>query len=362
MTDQFIYFRDKEIKVKNILRLQKKGITQISEIVGLNGLHNLEELDLENNKIVEISGFEELKNLKVLNLQKNNIKIIQGLENLSNLEILYLDYNDIMEIKGLNRLLNLKELYLSNNQISDIKNLENLINLTDLDLNHNNINEIKGLHYCIKLEFLDLSHNNIKEFQNLGDLDKLYQLKFSNNPVNKEEQHIQNFWNAIDIVDFCKNKSFKRKELQEQGFIFKSEYVEATFFESKDTQIGNLSGSLILTIEKLVYISESRPVIDPIIFLISDITSINFTRPIDLEFIEIICNNNKKLEFYFDDPNENQEFYDIVKNLINKQKNNELGEIKLVQFSALDYLKKKYIDGEITEEDYLRKKQVLEQD
>ncbi|MFX1519835.1 MAG: leucine-rich repeat domain-containing protein, partial [Promethearchaeota archaeon] len=61
--------------VKNdTLDLSYKGITDVSEIVGLKNLTNLKELDLSYNEISEINGLGYLTNLQKLSLSGNPIK------------------------------------------------------------------------------------------------------------------------------------------------------------------------------------------------------------------------------------------------------------------------------------------------
>jgi Leucine-rich repeat (LRR) protein len=121
------------VECNRILDLSGIGLTDISEIKGLESLTNLKELVLSQNQITELKGLNQLKNLQKLNLKGNQIKEIKGLENLTNLEILSLNGNQIEEIKGLEQLIKLRELYLRDNPIrEDEKYLLN-IGLIDPD-------------------------------------------------------------------------------------------------------------------------------------------------------------------------------------------------------------------------------------
>ncbi|KKN28247.1 hypothetical protein LCGC14_0856280 [marine sediment metagenome] len=117
------------------------GLTDISQIEGLEKLTDLKKLDLFGNEINEIKGLEKLINLEYLNLSRNEITEINGLENLTNLKVLILEVNKIKEIKNLENLVNLVYLDLSENPISEIKGLENLVNLRGLGLNDIKIKE-----------------------------------------------------------------------------------------------------------------------------------------------------------------------------------------------------------------------------
>lgn len=153
----FITYRNKTYKVKNgKLTLKNKGISSISEIIGLENLPALKELDLSNNHISEISGFDHLENLYNLNLSNNKISEIKGLNNLRNLRFLRLSYNSIQEIKGLDSLKKLMTLYLNGNQIEEIKGFDNLNNLNALYLAGNNITEVKGIENLHNLKRFDI--------------------------------------------------------------------------------------------------------------------------------------------------------------------------------------------------------------
>lgn len=149
-------------KLKNLKTLILNG-NKIKKIKGLEKLINLEKLELDENQIDEIENLENLKNLNWFSLAENNITEIKGLEANINLELLALPGNDIKEIKGLTSLTKLKELYLSENTISEINGLENLSELRILDLSKNLINEIKNIGNLGNLEKINLEGNQISE-------------------------------------------------------------------------------------------------------------------------------------------------------------------------------------------------------
>ncbi len=156
----------KEYKVKTTkegvtLDLQRKKITDISQIEGLPALTNLQSLDLNSNQIREIKGLDTLANLQSLNLNGNQISEIKGLDALANLQGLYLASNKISEIKGLGALANLRELYLSVNPISEIKGLDTLVNLRELELAATKISEVKGLENLAQLTYLNFSDSPV---------------------------------------------------------------------------------------------------------------------------------------------------------------------------------------------------------
>ena len=83
---------------RSSLELVQRGIQDITEVIGLNQLQDLEELNLSKNKISEITDLENLKNLKKLDLSENQIINIKGLENLTNLIQLDLSKNQLKNI------------------------------------------------------------------------------------------------------------------------------------------------------------------------------------------------------------------------------------------------------------------------
>ena len=168
------------------LNLRSKGITDISNIRGLNELSPyLYDLDLSNNQIKEIKGLETLENLRFLYLEKNQITEIKGLESLKNLEELDLSENLITEIMGLDTLTKLKRLNFYYNNISEIKGLEALTNLEDLIFTGNNISEIKGLESLTNLKDLSFTDNRITEIKGLEKLENLRQLVFDDNSISE---------------------------------------------------------------------------------------------------------------------------------------------------------------------------------
>ncbi len=100
------------------LNLHNMGISDISEIEGLDKLTSLQALWFSDNQIREIRGLDKLTNLQILYFGGNLITEIKGLDKLAYLQVLYLGANKITEIKGLGKLMSLQELELGGNRIS----------------------------------------------------------------------------------------------------------------------------------------------------------------------------------------------------------------------------------------------------
>jgi Leucine-rich repeat (LRR) protein len=83
----------------------------------MNGLDDLEYLNLGVNEIDDIQGLYSLKSLKTLRLHDNNITRVVGLDALGNLERLDLRYNRIEWIEGFDALKNAKKISLDGNPL-----------------------------------------------------------------------------------------------------------------------------------------------------------------------------------------------------------------------------------------------------
>ena len=144
------------------------GLSNISNLTGLEHATNLTDLLLTDNEIVDISALVGLTNLIQLDLSNNSISDISALADLTNLTTyLFLTDNEIVDISALVGLTNLTALNLFNNTISDISALADLTNLTDLFLTDNEIVDISALVGLTNLIQLDLSNNSISDISPL---------------------------------------------------------------------------------------------------------------------------------------------------------------------------------------------------
>jgi protein phosphatase 1 regulatory subunit 7 len=166
------------------LRCEGAGLTEISQIKGLDRLQHLVHLNLNRNRIESVVGLDHLKELRSLILSENLIKRLDHYEHLVNLRELNLASNRIEEIIPVS-IKNLEKLFLDRNRIVEIKNLDELQELEFLNLSHNHITEINGLNSLINLKSLNLSFNNISSITGLGRLEKLQILHLSNNNIEK---------------------------------------------------------------------------------------------------------------------------------------------------------------------------------
>jgi len=98
MEKKFVTVKGEKFYAVERLDLSNKGITDISEIEGLEKFTQLRRLDLRNNLIEEVKGLEVLTELVYLNLRGNRLKNVKGLEKLKKLRDLHLENNQITEI------------------------------------------------------------------------------------------------------------------------------------------------------------------------------------------------------------------------------------------------------------------------
>jgi Leucine-rich repeat (LRR) protein len=167
ITDGFIRHHTKQNTMSriNTLDLSRLRDKKVRYIENLQGLINLEVLNLSNNVIERIDGLKTLKKLKSLSLANNVLHTINNLEELSQLEILDLHRNQLTDIPiwiG-KRLPNLHELNLSHNQIASfdqITRLRSLYQLRRIDLQGNPIEQhehyrLLVISYITNLERLD---------------------------------------------------------------------------------------------------------------------------------------------------------------------------------------------------------------
>ncbi|WP_196888680.1 leucine-rich repeat domain-containing protein [Aureivirga sp. CE67] len=169
-------------EIKNLSKLKKLHLGgdwknkdwnkfNFQNIEVLNGLENLEYLNISNNELEKIPSFEGLQKLKTLYLNNNNIK--------------NLDFNSTME--------KLEELNLSSNQIENLDFVKFIPNVKTLDLHSNKIKDVKpliDLIYKIGIKNSRWNINTINIADNLLD-------NFTSSLIDKSSKHILQQLNEI---------------------------------------------------------------------------------------------------------------------------------------------------------------------
>ncbi|XP_034246869.1 leucine-rich repeat-containing protein 49 [Thrips palmi] len=107
------------------LRVLLMGKNRIKKIEGLRRQTRLEVLDLHGNQITSVGGLSFLCELKVLNLAGNQIRSVgaSDLQGLRNLQELNLRRNRLRKLLGFGDTPHLVKLFLSNNELSSVEDM-----------------------------------------------------------------------------------------------------------------------------------------------------------------------------------------------------------------------------------------------
>ncbi len=147
--------------------------------------------ELSKESFSELKGLYGFFQLEDLSLSGHSFQEIDSLSNLGLLKRLTLSYNKIQNIEPLAALAKLEFLDLSFNQIQNIEPLENCILLEELHLEFNVLTKLNKLSKNINLKILGLSGNknitSLDDFEAMPDLKELYlnRVRISN-PKNME--------------------------------------------------------------------------------------------------------------------------------------------------------------------------------
>eukprot|EP00828_Plagiopyla_frontata_P048425 TRINITY_DN9277_c0_g1_i1.p1 TRINITY_DN9277_c0_g1~~TRINITY_DN9277_c0_g1_i1.p1 ORF type:complete len:476 (+),score=76.82 TRINITY_DN9277_c0_g1_i1:2-1429(+) len=157
----------------------------------------LAELNLSQNLFQTTRMLGDLPTLKILVLSQNKIETLlcpvdfetkKGLNGVQNLEILDISYNQLKDFYGLQFCLlkQLKILKADHNEINRIDNLENLLSLKELDVNQNKMRFFDQNSFpLIPLKCLKIDDNYLKTFNFISRLYKLQHLFANNNRLNE---------------------------------------------------------------------------------------------------------------------------------------------------------------------------------
>lgn len=146
------------------------GDNNISDLTGIQAFKNLKTLVLRENNINKIDSLDGLINLQYLDLSCNKLRNIErsNIGLLPNLNILICDSNYLKNINSFSKLQSLSYVSFDNNKISEITNIERLAeveNLKELNLNNNpitkninyRVNIIRRFYYLTKLDELEIT-------------------------------------------------------------------------------------------------------------------------------------------------------------------------------------------------------------
>ncbi|KAL1110583.1 hypothetical protein AAG570_008111 [Ranatra chinensis] len=179
-----------------VLKIQSNSLT-VETISKLQGLFNLEELDLSVNSIsgpLRPGILPKLPRLKSLDLAHNHLSSIMkgALQGLDSLISLSLQHNmiDVIEDHAFSGLLKLDTLSLAHNRMVAVSeaSLAHLNGLIQLDVSHNFLRALTKdlVSHLYNLEELTLDDNDISMVSSdaLDSANHLNHLKLANNPLN----------------------------------------------------------------------------------------------------------------------------------------------------------------------------------
>lgn len=184
MSNELVPDKNLQNLIRKTLALPEEHKITVSDLKKLKTLKCNNCTDLtEAQKIVSLIGLEHATDLEDLELQYNKISDITPLANLIKLSKLYLYHNDISDISALSGLTNLNSLWIIQNRITDVSPLAKLINLQDLDIAYNKISDISSLAKLKELRDLNLYDNKISDISALAALSKLQRLYIGDNII-----------------------------------------------------------------------------------------------------------------------------------------------------------------------------------
>ncbi|HOZ46767.1 MAG TPA: leucine-rich repeat domain-containing protein [Candidatus Hydrogenedentes bacterium] len=143
----------------------------------------LTTLVAEGRKIVSLVGLEYATNLSDLRLAGNLLEDVTPLDGLRQLEHLDLSSNRLRDVSALQNATALRTLRLANNRISDLTPLAALVSIEVLDLSGNEVGVITALSSLTNLEGLNLAANRIVSLSPLASLSALERLDVERNRV-----------------------------------------------------------------------------------------------------------------------------------------------------------------------------------
>lgn len=219
---------DELVKLENLKLLSLGGSPfggdagpKITDFSMIWSLYNLEELYLDNTKILEINEIGNLTKLKHLNLSFTNVNDYSPIKYCKELTTLRIGDNNLDNIDFVSDLTKLKGLSLTTNKIKNIDSLKKLINLNRLCLCKNEVKNIEMLSTLINLKYLCVCNIEINDYSFLKSLVNLEEIGTWNNlglnlvreNTKLEQLTFDNVTNE-DICDLINFKNVKTLSLE----------------------------------------------------------------------------------------------------------------------------------------------------
>lgn len=167
------------------------GKRDTDPLVEIQGLLNLVDLHLYDNRIRNIDSIRDLPLLNTLLLSGNDIVQINSLKEFFSLGQLSLANNQVHSLEGLQSLERLKRLNLAENQICDLRPLRTLSSLHSLDLHSNLVIDLQDLSKLASIRSLGLSYNLIYDPSPILSLPSISNISLSNNRIPLDQRQIK---------------------------------------------------------------------------------------------------------------------------------------------------------------------------
>ena len=145
----------------------------IQNLEGMQYLHALRDLSLNDNRLRDIRPLAGLHNLERLLLDDNQIEDLEPLRGLTNLNWLWLDHNQIQNLAPLEGMTELRWLTLWGNRVRDLGPLHRMVRLESLWLADNQIQNLSPIAGAQNLEILSLANNQIGDLSPLLGMERM---------------------------------------------------------------------------------------------------------------------------------------------------------------------------------------------
>lgn len=231
--------------------------------VALEGMHNLMEVNLNQNQLSDLTFLGPLNRLKILRAENNDLKTIRRLDfgHDSQLETLDVAINFIggVEPRSFDDLSHLQTLNISHNTIKNLSFfsiLTQLQNLTTLDVSFNALQEIAPLQLfkLNSLRHLNLSDNFLLE---LGDkaLTGLFSLKHLQLNDNRLKRLHRNAFSQLFDLEYLDLSSNQLQELDTNLFTIPGRRLKRLFL--RDNKLQSIDENLFSNSRSLVQLDLS---------------------------------------------------------------------------------------------------------
>ncbi|KMZ73063.1 Protein phosphatase 1 regulatory subunit [Zostera marina] len=184
-----LIFRDNHLKNLPDVSIFKSLLVfdvSYNEIFSLSGLSNasntIKEFYASKNEITKMVELDHLHELQILELGSNHLRVMECLENMKNLQELWLGRNRIKTV-NLCGLKCIKKISLQSNRLTSMTGFQECHALEELYLSHNGIAKMEGLSGLQNLHVLDVSSNKLTSVDDIEKLTMLDDLWLNDNQI-----------------------------------------------------------------------------------------------------------------------------------------------------------------------------------